>query len=113
MAGVDVCKGCGACCAAFRVDFHISELGSGSSPGVPPALAVPVTATLMRMQGTDAALPRCVALEGQVGSGVRCRIYAQRPSPCREFGAYAALGIGEPACDRARRRHGLPPLTGV
>lgn len=110
MAGIDHCSRCGACCAAFRVDFHVTELGDGRSPGVPAALAVQVTATLMRLRGTDAASPRCVALEGEIGCEVRCRIYADRPSPCREFAPYAALGIGEPACDRARRRHGLPPL---
>lgn len=111
MAGLDYCSRCGACCAAFRVDFHVSELGGPESPGVPEALAVPVTASLMRMRGTDATSPRCVALEGEIGCGVRCRIYEARPSPCREFAPYAALGIGDPACDRARARHGLSPLT--
>ena len=110
MSGIDHCSRCGACCAAFRVDFHVSELGGPQSAGVPSGLAVPVTATLMRMRGTDAASPRCVALEGEIGGEVRCRIYGTRPSPCREFAPYAALGIGEPACDRARARHGMPPL---
>jgi hypothetical protein len=106
----DHCTRCGACCAAFRVDFHPSELASSTPGGVPDALTVPVTANLVRMRGTDEAAPRCGALEGEIGGSVRCGLYACRPSPCREFAPYAALGIGDDACDRARRRHRLPPL---
>ncbi len=105
------CVRCGACCAAFRVDFHCSELAGATSGGVPETLAVPVTATLMRMRGTDAAPPRCIALTGEIGRAVACAIYPDRPSPCRDFAPYAALGIGEEACERARRRHGLPALS--
>ena len=109
-AGDDPCTRCGACCAAFRVDFHCSELASAGSGGVPDALTVPVTASLVRMRGTDDAPPRCVALAGDIGVAVRCTLYASRPSPCRDFAPYAALGIGEDGCDRARVRHGLKPL---
>jgi len=105
------CLSCGACCAAFRVDFHCSDLESAEHPGVPVALTVPLTATLVRLRGTDAAPPRCVALEGEIGQQVRCTIYERRPGPCRDFAPYAPLGIGDDACDRARRRHGLPALV--
>jgi len=105
------CLSCGACCAAFRVDFHVSDLASGTQPGVPPDLTVPVTGNLVRMRGTDAAPPRCVALEGAVGQQVHCTIYEQRPGPCRDFAPYAPLGVGDDACDRARHRFGLPPLA--
>ena len=104
----DACTRCGACCAAFRVDFHIIEAGAES--GVPEAMTLPLTGTLLRMRGTDAQPPRCIALEGEIGVLVRCRIYADRPSPCRDFAPYAPLGIGDDACARARRRHGLAPL---
>ena len=104
------CLACGACCAAFRVDFHRPELATAAKAGVPPALAVPLTGSLYRMRGTDEAPPRCVALRGEVGEGAGCSIYADRPGPCRDFAPYAPLGIGDDACDRARRRHGLPPL---
>lgn len=104
------CLSCGACCAAFRVDFNRAELASADSPGVAPQLTVALTATLVRMRGTDDAPPRCVALDGDVGQAVRCTIYEQRPGPCRDFAPYAPLGIGDDACDRARRRHGLSPL---
>jgi Fe-S-cluster containining protein len=105
------CLSCGACCAAFRVDFHRADLATEGTLGVPVELTVALTATLLRLRGTDAAPPRCVALEGEVGHAVRCSIYQQRPGPCRDFAPYAPLGSGDDACDRARRRHGLPPLA--
>jgi len=104
------CLSCGACCAAFRVDFHCADLDSAEHPGVPVALTVLLTATLVRLRGTDAAPPRCVALEGKIGEQVSCTIYERRPGPCRDFAPYAPLGIGDDACDRARRRYGLLPL---
>jgi Fe-S-cluster containining protein len=61
-----------------------------------------VTPGIVRMVGTDATAPRCIALAGDIGREVACTIYAARPSPCREFEA------GDEACVRARRRHGLP-----
>ena len=102
------CLGCGACCAAFRVDFHPVELAGGAyawGEGVPVALTVRLTPQLVRLQGTDASPPRCVALQGEVGQAVACGIYAARPSPCREF------DVEHAACARARKRHGLPPLA--
>jgi hypothetical protein len=104
---MNACQTCGACCAAFRVDFHPAELAGGAfawGDGVPAALVMPLTPTMVRLQGTDAAAPRCAALAGEIGEAVACAIYDVRPSPCREFEA------GHEACARARRRHGLPPL---
>jgi Fe-S-cluster containining protein len=74
------CLSCGACCAAFRVDFHCSDLASADAPGVPVELTVPLTATLVRMRGTDEAPPRCVALAGEVGKSVACTIYECAPA---------------------------------
>ncbi|WP_374347085.1 YkgJ family cysteine cluster protein [Chitinimonas sp.] len=104
-----ICLRCGACCAAFRVSFDRSELDSEGGK-VPDGLADTETASLCRMRGTDYAQPRCVALQGKVGERVSCAIYAERPGPCREFAPLAELGIFSPACNRARRRHGLPDL---
>ena len=104
------CLACGACCAAFRVDFHRTDLATAEFAGVPTAMALPLTASLFRMRGTDDASPRCIALEGEIGRRVACTIYAERPGPCRDFAPYAPLGIGDDACDRARRRYGLSPL---
>lgn len=101
------CTACGACCAAFRVDFHPAELAGGAfawAAGVPLAMSVPVTAQIVRMRGTDESAPRCVALSGEIGGCVSCTIYDARPSPCREFDP------SHDACARARARHHLPPL---
>lgn len=106
---MDPCRLCGACCASLRVDFHPSECPADGS-GVPPEMVISLNAALARMRGTDDASPRCVALAGEVGEAVACAIYARRPSPCRDFSPYAALGVGDEGCARARRRHGLPAL---
>ena len=71
---------------------------------VPAGLVDEVTDYTCRMRGTDWALPRCAALVGKVGERASCGIYEWRPSPCREFAA------GSDACNRVRRRHGLPAL---
>ncbi|MEK8025754.1 MAG: hypothetical protein RLY78_3753 [Pseudomonadota bacterium] len=103
------CLSCGACCASFRVDFHADELLSEGGT-VPDGLADRLGDTLCRMRGTDHARPRCAALVGQIGERASCGIHEWRPSPCREFGLRANSGLGDEACDRARARHGLPPL---
>lgn len=95
------CLTCGACCASFRVDFSVHETQEYGGD-VPDGLAVEVNAGLRRMRGTDHASSRCAALTGRVGERAACGIYEWRPSPCREFEA------GSDACQRARRRHGLP-----
>ena len=97
------CQSCGVCCASFRVDFSVYESQSEGG-SVPEGLSVEVTASTCRMRGTDHSPPRCAALTGRVGEKAACGIYEWRPSPCREFEA------GSEACDRARRRHGLPPF---
>jgi Fe-S-cluster containining protein len=97
------CQTCGACCASFRVDFSVHELDE-SGGQVPVGVAVEVNEQLWRMRGTDHAPARCAALTGQLGQQVACGIYEWRPSPCREFSQ------GSDACQRARWRHGLPPL---
>jgi len=112
MSSPSICESCGACCASYRVDFHPSELaGAADGVGVPVEMAIPLTPKLMRMKGTDDAAPRCIALAGEVGCQVSCTIYEHRPSPCHEFNPWAALGIADQACDRARLRHGLRPLS--
>lgn len=97
------CLSCGACCAAYRVDFSAFEL-EDEGGCVPSGLAVEVTGNTWRMRGTDHAPPRCAALSGTVGERASCGIYEWRPNPCRE------LEPGSDACLRARARHGLPPL---
>ena len=94
------CLHCGACCAAFRVDFSVYET-QAEGGDVPDALADPITSRLCRMRGTDYAQPRCIALTGKIGQATACGIYEWRPGPCRE------LEAGSDACFRARAKHGL------
>ena len=94
------CTACGACCAAFRVDFSVFELDSQGG-SVPDGLSVEVTDTTCRLRGTDHTPPRCAALTGRIGERVACAIYEWRPNPCRE------LEPGSDGCGRARLRHGL------
>ena len=63
------------------------------------------------MQGTNQPEPRCTALLGTVGDQVRCTIYENRPSPCREFTCNGESYEYNEGCDKARARFGLPPLT--
>ena len=97
------CLRCGACCAAWRVDFSVHELDEHGG-AVPAGLAVPLNERLARLRGTDHLPPRCAALGGRVGERVQCGIYAERPGPCRE------LEAASEACARARARHGLAPV---
>ncbi|CCK10682.1 Ferredoxin [Cronobacter sakazakii 680] len=62
------------------------------------------------MSGTNQKQSRCVALQGTPGEAVRCTIYENRPSPCREFAMSGEGGVENEACNRARARYGLPPL---
>lgn len=100
---VHPCLRCGACCAAFRVSFYWAE-------PVPAELTVRISPFRAAMDGTDRPVPRCVALNGDVGRAAHCGIYGDRPTPCREFEASWENGSPNPRCDDARARHDLPPL---
>jgi Fe-S-cluster containining protein len=105
------CIDCGACCAHFRVSFHWSETDAALRGRTPPELTTKIAPHHVAMRGTCGHAPRCVALEGEIGRHAFCRIYARRPSPCREFQASWADGVRSERCDRARAAHGLPPLA--
>lgn len=99
-ADASPCTQCGACCAAYRVSFYWAEadvlgLGEQHYERLSPLLAC--------LRGTAAEPVRCATLDGEIGKAVRCGIYAQRPSPCRE------VQVGDDRCRRARARHGLAP----
>jgi len=78
---------------------------------VPDHLTVQVSPFHVAMLGTDSKPSRCVGLLGDVGCGVRCSMYEQRSSACREFEASWERGEHNPHCDTARAAHGLPPLV--
>jgi len=104
------CLTCGACCATFRVSFYWTEAEPAAGGVVPVELTDKLNDFRAVMKGTNRPQPRCIALEGELGSFTPCRIYAQRPTPCREF----LMALDDPeldsACDRAREKHGLPRL---
>lgn len=95
------CLSCGACCMSFRVSFYWAE---AEARGLPAALTEQLGPFHACMAGTNAAHPRCAALQGMAGGPVACSVYAQRPAPCRE------VQPGDDKCERARSRHGLAPL---
>lgn len=62
------------------------------------------------MIGMEGSTPRCIALEGNIGELVRCTIYENRSSVCRDFDASWINGICNERCDKARAAWGLPSL---
>lgn len=98
------CLTCGACCTTFRVSFYWGETDDHPGGSVPVELTTPISHHHVAMCGTEKKPVRCIALEGDIGQQVSCRIYPQRSSTCREFTA------GEPRCNEARARAGLPSL---
>lgn len=102
------CQSCGACCCnternrgeatleyvevarsdrLYREERELlKRLGTRNDDGV----------FHLRLVGEE---QRCVALEGELGEGVRCGIYALRPAGCRTVEA------GDEECLKARRFH--------
>lgn len=104
------CLRCGACCAYYRVSFYWSEAEPSLAGTVPAELAEPLNPYRLAMRGTLCPPLRCIALDGQVGEAVCCRIYEQRPSPCRELEPWQEDGQADEKCTRARAAHKMPPL---
>lgn len=98
-ASASPCQACGACCATFRVSFYWAD---ADARGLPAELTEQINPRFGCMAGTNHRTPRCAALGGTIESEVSCRVYEQRPEPCREVQA------GDGQCLKARARHGLP-----
>jgi uncharacterized protein len=105
------CQACGACCLNTQrnralktleyVEVTATDALFTQSADVLERLTVRNAdgRLHLRMIGED---ERCASLDGDVGEGVTCQIYALRPSGCRE------LEAGDDECLRARKMHGLP-----
>jgi Fe-S-cluster containining protein len=104
------CIRCGVCCTHFRISFYWAEADDAPNGWVPAALTEPLNPWLRCMKGSNGKVRRCIALEGKVGEAVRCAIYPNRPSPCREFPVYLEEGTPNPKCNELRAQVGLPPL---
>lgn len=105
------CLSCGACCHHFRVSFYWSEADPFLGGTVPVELTEKINNNYICMQGTNQPNPRCIALEGTLGECVSCRIYTQRPTPCREFPLWLDDGSLNPECNRLRALKGMPPIV--
>lgn len=111
MSSPNPCLSCGVCCTHFRVSFYWTEADDAPGGFVPAALTEKLGHHLRCMKGSNNVPRRCIALEGDVGKSVACRIYELRPSPCREFPLYLEDGTLNPRCNELRAGAGLLPLT--
>ena len=69
-------------------------------PAPPAVFGLPVRTLRIASRWRSPATGALLA--GEIGRAVQCTIYAERPSPCREF------DTEHEACQRARRYFGLP-----
>jgi Fe-S-cluster containining protein len=86
------------------VSFYWGEADDAPGGIVPVQLTEAISHNLRCMKGTFSKPVRCVALEGEVGRRVSCRIYSQRPSTCREFDVLEADGTPNQRCAELRRQ---------
>ncbi len=105
------CQRCGACCAFFPVSFPESDLELLPDRRPLTDMSLPLAGGRRVMRGTEAGLPRCAGLQGEVGRRVRCVIYADRPSTCRDFKRSWEDNQGNSLCDRARSVFGLDQFS--
>ena len=108
---VHPCESCGACCAFFLVSFPSSESDDIAGGSVPHGMSDRCSETKRFMNGTETRNPRCIALQGVVGSRVFCSIYENRPTICRAFNRSWENNSGNMLCDRARAVFGLQPFS--
>lgn len=107
------CVSCGVCCALYKVVIEDVETSDQPDGSVPVELTVKSNDNRRFMKGTETFRKRCVALTGTLGTHVACSIYEKRPLACRRFAAsWDAEYGGNPLCDRARIRYGMPPFGG-
>ncbi len=104
------CLTCGACCAYFRASFYWAEADDVTPGGVPVEMTRKLNDFRRSMRGMDGPHPRCIALQGEIGTSVYCSIYERRASVCRAFVPSWENGEQNERCDRARAAWGLEPL---
>lgn len=105
------CLHCGLCCSNFRVSFYFGEISSlhGS---VPDDMTSKVNDFYACMKGTEQGRDRCIALKGDHDAGtIRCAIYDNRPTPCREYPVWLKDGSVNPKCNELRKKNGLSMVS--
>jgi Fe-S-cluster containining protein len=95
----NVCQACGACCA-YSANWPRFSIESDEELALIPDKFVNDRQSGMRCDGD-----RCAALQGEVGKGTACGIYAVRPEVCR------TCMPGDAECAMARRKFGLPAIA--
>ena len=89
------CQRCGACCR----EGYETVIVTPDDPVLKAQPALVVDCAEWKEIAREGE--RCAALDGELGQGYSCRIYEDRPVPCRE------LELGSANCLLARRRAGL------
>lgn len=102
------CFKCGACCAYFRISFYQGELVGGLGGFVPLENTAKLNDHFAVMKGSECG-GRCNALVGEIGGNISCKIYKNRPTPCREFPVFINGKIN-PQCNKARKAHNLKEI---
>lgn len=85
------CQSCGACCSGLGVDVY----GDDDVPDKFVKNDRLFGPSMRERKGC------CICLKGKIGVRVRCSIYDQRPTVCREFQP------GSQQCLDSRKRNGL------
>lgn len=94
------CQSCGACCG-YSANWPRFTIETDEALERIPAALVNERLSGMRCNGD-----RCSALHGVIGVSTSCGIYAVRPEVCR------TCMPGDPECTMARRKFGLPAISG-
>lgn len=104
------CLNCGVCCNYFRISFYFGELDTQPLGFVPNELTSKVNDFYACMKGSETG-GRCIALQGTPGNGdIKCAIYHNRPTPCREFPVWLDDGSPNPKCNELRAKAGIPAI---
>ena len=95
-----------ACARPAAPAVAIRRTGRASPPRMMPrSISFRHSFVNDRLSGMRCEGDRCSALSGKIGVATHCGIYAVRPEVCR------TCMPGDPECQMARQRHGLPALA--
>jgi Fe-S-cluster containining protein len=102
------CMTCGACCASFvcvdvKPDNPISSKDCWDITKQGETSEFTVDRFIKRKEEDFS----CVALEGEIGKEVNCRVYENRPRMCRQFEA------GSDRCRAVRRAYNIEPFLSL
>lgn len=101
------CLDCGVCCASVLC-VQVSKTDSTPEEAFWEIKIKGKNREILvdKMMRRDSESGFCVALEGELGKSISCRIYENRPELCRLFDA------GSDKCHALRRAYGIePPLA--